>query len=260
MAYSKNKTLWFKIMGTILASLLIFFILLKITYDSNESLVHFITKEYRADLLDTKKQHVKDLVRSTAIAMSEYLRGIESKEELTKQVRRILTNVRYGKNGFQYFFVYDCTVNIFHVESRLLGKDLAETKTKEGKFILKEACRIVKNGGGFYEYPWVKPNVGVFQKIGYFVQIPGTPFWIGTGTFSDEIEIKIKNMKEIIQENNNRTLFYIMSLFGLIAILVVVLGCLAVLEINKSYLKYHELKTRCSAQLKISEFLKTKEN
>jgi len=194
------------------------------------------------DMFEEKKQHIKDLTKVMSRTLGAALQGIKDREMLIERIRCYLKNVRYGKKGYQYFFVYDCTVNIYHVRTQLQGSDLSDMQDINGKYILREACRIVENGGGFLEYIWAKPNVGDILKVGYFEAIPGTPFWVGTGVFFDEIEKKKDRLKKEIDRINEKNFSFTIGLFGLLFIVILIMFCLWIIEIKQFKSRYRKIK------------------
>lgn len=73
-------------------------------------------------------------------------------------------------------------------KKEIQGKDLGETKDKNGVLYVRELAKAAAAGGGFVQYVFPKPEKGDQPKLGYAEMIPGTDVWIGTGIYIDNIE------------------------------------------------------------------------
>ena len=113
---------------------------------------------------------------------------MEMKKDRIELIRAFITPIRFYPDKSGYFYVYDTDcVNIAHaVQKDLQGKNLYDYQDIKGKFVIRELAAKAKEGGGFVEYHWVRPNSeGEHKKIGYVELIPGTDYFIGDGVYSN---------------------------------------------------------------------------
>jgi len=125
-------------------------------------------------------------VHTAAAGLGAALKDVPEQDAQLKLIRQFIDPVRFFADKTGYFFVYnlDC-VNVAHAtQKNLVGKDLFEHKDSRGKLDIQALAAAAKQGGGFVEYYWVKPeSKGEFKKLGYVEPIPGTNYFIGTGVY-----------------------------------------------------------------------------
>ena len=127
-------------------------------------------------------------VHSAAVGLGGIIKNITNEKDRIELIRAFITPIRFYPDKSGYFYVYDTDcVNIAHaVQKNLQGKNLYDYQDIKGKFVIRELAAKAKEGGGFVEYHWVRPNSeGEHKKIGYVELIPGTDYFIGDGVYSN---------------------------------------------------------------------------
>lgn len=126
------------------------------------------------------------VVHTTAQGLSAALSKIESEEERIEFLRTYITPIRFypDQTGYFYIYNYNC-VNIAHATQKdLEGENLYNYQDAKGKYVIRELSAASKDGGGYVEYYWQKPDDEVqYKKMGYVEPIPGTNYFIGTGVY-----------------------------------------------------------------------------
>ena len=139
-------------------------------------------------LLDAQKARIKDITHSQALGLSALVAG-QAEEEQLRTIAQYVDKVRFENDNSGYFYVYKGTVNAVHpTQKQLVGKDLANTADSRGVHYVSELGKAAQAGGGFVEFVFPKPGAGEVLKLGYAEQIGGTPFWIGTGVYIDNVD------------------------------------------------------------------------
>ncbi|MGO2497991.1 MAG: cache domain-containing protein, partial [Vibrio litoralis] len=85
---------------------------------------------FRAELLESRENALEDNLQLAMAAISHVYSKADAEDQQAKQqVKKILTNLRYGDDG--YFFVYDKDgVNLVHpTQPELIGKNLIPNST-----------------------------------------------------------------------------------------------------------------------------------
>ncbi|WP_301109704.1 methyl-accepting chemotaxis protein [Sporosarcina sp.] len=100
---------------------------------------------------------------------------------------------KYGENF--YFYVVD-EEGILLVHPQKEGESLYETKTKDGRYFIREVISEAKNGGGYVQYDWPLPtNLNVeAPKITYSLQDPHWGWIIAAGTYLVDFNAGAKNV------------------------------------------------------------------
>ncbi len=145
--------------------------------------------QVQTQMLDLQKQKLQVATHSMALSLGQGLAGISGQDGRVEFIRRALDPIRLEADKSGYYFAYQGTVNVaLPPKKEIQGKDLAETKDKNGVFYVRELAKAAAAGGGFVQYVFPKPEKGDQPKLGYAEMIPGTDIWIGTGIYIDNIE------------------------------------------------------------------------
>ena len=145
--------------------------------------------QVQTQMLDLQKQKLQVATHSMALSLGQGLAGVQGEAERIEFIRKAVDPIRFEDDKSGYFFVYQGTVNVaLPPKKEIQGKDLAETKDKNGVLYVRELAKAAAGGGGFVQYIFPKPEKGDQPKLGYAEMIPGTNVWIGTGIYIDNIE------------------------------------------------------------------------
>ena len=140
-------------------------------------------------MLDEERGRIKALTHAQAQSLGDLTAGLSDDDAKLAVIAKAVENVRFESDGSGYFFVYKGTVNAAHpTQKQLIGKDLGETKDANGVVYVRDLAEAAQKGGGFVPFVFDKPGQGLQPKLGYAESIPGTPFWIGTGIYIDNVD------------------------------------------------------------------------
>jgi methyl-accepting chemotaxis protein len=135
-------------------------------------------------------------------------------DELSNNIKQIISSTRYGKTG--YFWINDLDANIIDhpIKPSLNGKDLSNFKDKNGKKIFIEFAKVAKNSSsGFVDYVWPKPGFDKPQpKVSYVKLFKPLNWVIGTGAYVDDVTSSLQEeAKEAISKMRygNKDYFWI---------------------------------------------------
>ena len=139
-------------------------------------------------LLDAQRGRIKDITHSQALGLAAMAAG-KAEDEQLQAIMQYVDKARFEDDSSGYFYVYKGTVNAVHpTQKQLEGKDLGSTADSRGVLYVKELYKAAQQGGGFVDFVFPKPGAGDVFKLGYAEQIGGTPFWIGTGVYIDNVD------------------------------------------------------------------------
>ena len=138
-------------------------------------------------LLDSQRARIKDITHSQVLGLAAMTQGQPEAEQL-RIIAQYVDSARFEDDSSGYFYVYKGTVNTAHpTQKQLIGKDLASTADSRGVHYVSELYKAAQRGGGFVDFVFPKPGAGDVFKLGYAEAIAGTPFWIGTGVYIDNV-------------------------------------------------------------------------
>ncbi|NLS14376.1 histidine kinase [Vibrio sp. SM6] len=172
--------------------------------------------------------HERALKDSVDLAMSAiapiYTEKSLPKSEAQQAVRNILTNMRFGDDG--YFFVYDrYGVNIVHpVQPQLVGENLLNLQDKQGKYLIQSLLQQAQAGGGYEQYLWQKPSTGeTVLKLSYVRWLDDWQWMIGTGLYFEDVSQEVAAMHAVIQRNIETTFFSVVVILSVMVAVIVVI-------------------------------------
>ena len=152
------------------------------------NIIHEGTALAKQQLLDAQRARIKDVTRSSALGLAAMTHGQPEDEQL-RIIADFVEKSRFEDDSSGYFYVYKGTVCVAHpTQKKLLGKDLANTADSRGVRYVAELSKVSASGGGFVDFVFPKPGAGDVFKLGYAENITGTPFWIGTGVYIDNVD------------------------------------------------------------------------
>jgi len=180
-------------------------------------------------MLADQKAKLQVASHSLALAIGHAIEKIESPEKKIEIIRYLVDDIRFETDKSGYFFVYQGTINIALPPNKAAqGKDLNETKDKNGVYLVRELQAKAKDGGGFVEYIWPKPGSEDTPKLSYAEMIPGTDMWIGTGVYLDNIAAYKASMEKDINAKAAANLTTMLIIAGLIFVVIITMCLLIV--------------------------------
>ncbi|MBI5520133.1 MAG: cache domain-containing protein [Desulfovibrio sp.] len=181
----------------------------------------YAARQTQQVMLTGEKDKLKLSVHSLAVSIAEVIKDLPpDKSFATDTMRRLVGPIRYEEDKSGYFFIYEgTTVITVPIKPELTGKDMSGAKDKNGVSYVTELAKAANQGGGFVEYVFEKPGKGLQPKLSYSEQIPGTPYWIGTGIYIDNVDEEKAKINEAISDMVKRAVLLITGV--VLALLVV---------------------------------------
>ncbi len=143
----------------------------------------------RDDIADRTKKSVEIAHSVVAYYQGEEAAGRMSRDQAQTAAKAAVGAMRYGQDD--YFWINDMhpTMVMHPMKPALNGKDLSENKDADGVLMFKEFVAVVqKDGEGFVEYQWAKPNQDeASPKISYVKGFAPWGWVIGSGVYTDQI-------------------------------------------------------------------------
>ena len=165
----------------------------------------------------------KNLIRTMVNRAVDYInyerhrlgqRG-DSIQEIKNQIIKGLETYLYA-NGEGYIFVFtdQGLILLNRIQSELVGKNLSDITDPNGMKIAKSLINAAgKPDGGFVQYTWNKPSLGLrVPKISFARKINDWGWVIGSGLYLDDIE---KNIKFFGTQRRNEFIVELLIIFSL---------------------------------------------
>ncbi|WBW94919.1 cache domain-containing protein [Oceanirhabdus sp. W0125-5] len=160
--------------------------------------------EYHKSMTEERlKKEIKERVYEAISIVSNIYDNNKNKtqEEIDKLIKDALCDIRFN-NGTGYYFAnrLDGTGILNSPGPNLDGHNLINFQNSDGVYVLKDIIELVeKQGEGFYEYTWTKPDItgNNYRKISYVKYFKPLDMYIGTGLYIDDVEEIVK--KEVLE-------------------------------------------------------------
>ena len=189
-------------------------------YSSN-TLADAGAAEAQKAMLDGQRAKIKTATEAMASALGKALAGLPDEPARTAFLREAIKDAIFESDRSGYFFIYSGTVSVAHaVNPALHGKDLDDLKGSDGVHSVRELAKAAASGGGFVNFTWAKPGKGDMPKIGYAAAIPGSPYWIGTGVYVDNVDEDSAAIAGRMHASANRAMLLDAVVFAVMFLLV----------------------------------------
>ncbi|MCJ2375255.1 cache domain-containing protein [Vibrio sp. ZSDZ34] len=182
-------------------------------------------KIFRESLIESKESALKDSVEIAFAAISHiYNDPFLDKDTAQNQVKQILTQLRFGADG--YFFVYDKHgTNLVHpILPSLVGRNLLKLQDQDGDYLIEALLFQAQSGGGVHEYKWQKPSSGeVVPKLSYASWLEEWEWMVGTGLYIEDVGREVQALRTEINNNIQTTVFSIVVILAVTVAVIIVL-------------------------------------
>lgn len=157
--------------------------------------IHYSWSKTEARLRESVKARTLEACDIAANLHREH-HGKRSEEEVRKIILDALRPIRFN-NGRGYYFAtrLDGTEILFADRPEMEGRLLIDMQDTRGRYVIRDMIDLVqREGEGYYEYRWTKPNEEGrdFRKIAYLKYFAPFDGFIGTGEYLDDVEHDIQ--------------------------------------------------------------------
>ena len=195
------------VFSVLLVSCLLIFLNSKFSSD----LTQFFTHKSYDELVNARKENLKDDVETINQMMREIYNGGKEKglsdDEIKKEIFRVVSKLKFFSDKTGYIFIYDYDgVVLMHPEKpSLVGKNLIGLKDPKGLLLIKELIEKAKQGGGFVTFGWAKKEgQEPVEKLGYAANFEPYKWMLGSGVYVDDLADEIEKTKVVLNEQNSQ--------------------------------------------------------
>ncbi|WP_371182285.1 methyl-accepting chemotaxis protein [Xanthomonas sacchari] len=146
------------------------------------------------DIRNTREQALKGQIELALGVVRAYAaevdKGSMPLEEAQRTALRTLESMR-ARDGVDYFYVHDMhpTMLMHPTRKDLVGKDIGQVLSADGKPVFREFVKVAEAGGGYVDYLWPKPgNDKPVEKVSYNAPFAPWHWVIGTGVYMDDVQ------------------------------------------------------------------------
>ncbi|WP_457577267.1 methyl-accepting chemotaxis protein [Desulfomarina sp.] len=135
------------------------------------------------------------------IGTGVYLETAE--ERFKEEAKRQISNLRFGPEGKDYFFIVDMSgaIVMHPIKPSLNGKNMLDFKDPNGKKLFAEMIRVCREKGeGFVDYLWAKPGKDKpVAKLSFVKLFPQWNWIVGTGVYIDDIDDAMARQENVVR-------------------------------------------------------------
>lgn len=200
-------------------------------YSSNMSRLEQMEARMRTSYDADIKHAVQSVVSSLNGVLAQQDAGVFSSKEAEVIAADIVRKAVYENNGYFWADTME-GVNVVLLGKDTEGQSRIDLEDNFGNKIIQSFIEIVKkDGAGYYEYYFPKPNeTEPLPKRAYVELFKPYDWIIGTGNYIDDIDVAIAEEKTVVQKEIMKSIFI---LLGIVAIAVAVSIFVALIESGK---------------------------
>lgn len=175
-----------------------------------------------AELLETHKQGLTNLVESARAIMLEAKNNAWSEEEAKAEARARMRSILFDETN--YIYVYDRELNNLAYAPDPSREVL--TTDRDTRNLLNNIFRAAERDG-FHEYDWINPATGnVEPKVSYTMIVPEWDWMVGAGVYVTDIQAVLAETEKEISQGMAAALSFILMITAVVIVIAVVIGIL----------------------------------
>ncbi len=241
----KNKSIGFKFNTVLALTIGIMFGLVIAFYFAITNIANNSSELAGDQMYELQKDRIKDITLATIKGLEVQIEG-KPREEQLKIMEDFISKSRFDVNDSGYFFLYERTTPVIHpVNSSIIGKDLKDSVDSVGVRYIEELYSVSQRGGGFVTYMYPNPQGVIDEKTAYAANISGTPFWFGTGVYTDNVDRLQKALLVNMQAQAQTMELYLVGLVFIAIIFILFFS----IRITSSITKPISILTRISSEV-----------
>ncbi len=179
-----------------------------VTQVQYQSLSEQTVAEYRQSVMSHRKEELRNYV-SLAEGATEHIYQNEnlSSEQAQTLVKQVLSNMRFGKDGYFFAYNFDGTALLIPGQEWRIGQNWLDLEDRNGVKLIQGLIEQAQAGGGYLNYVFNQPSKGgeVGKKIGFSRALNDWQWMIGTGVYIDDIDQEISLLHSSIGEHIRNT-------------------------------------------------------
>ena len=198
-------------------------------------------KILRDDYDNEIKQQVDNAISVIQNEYNKYKKGDQTEEEAKKNAANIVREMRYGDSGYFWIDDYDGN-NIVLLGSKTEGTNRMNTEDAKGTKMVQDVINAGKNGGGYCIYYFPKEGQSEpLPKRSYSQAFKDFKWVIGTGNYTDDIDVLVQEQKDSMRSKVQAMLTVIVIAVILCVACAIVVSVLLAINIKKNFANINKL-------------------
>ncbi|BCZ45317.1 methyl-accepting chemotaxis protein [Clostridium gelidum] len=193
---------------------------------------------------DNIKNQVNNVIGLLNGIYNMQVEGKLTEEEAKKQARAIIKNLKYDENGYFWIDNVDSKLAEGSQASKADTKTISETMGDATNFKANIISIVIKDGSGFTNFEFPKPNGEVAPKRAYSVLFKPFDWIVNTGNYVDNIDSEVATKTAELNGNLVKTIITLISSLVVLITLSIIIAVKVSLNVTKPLTKIKELAER----------------
>jgi len=244
----RTKIILLVILSVVISAFIIGAISTYMIFSTNSDRIDQMEDQLRTGYDENIKHQVEIVVNGISAITNQMDSGKLTKSEAEVLAADVIRNSKYGENGYFWCDTVEGVNVVLLGRTEVEGTNRLELADANGNQMVKGFIALVqKEGAGFYDYYFPKPNEDVpLPKRAYVKLFEPFGWVIGTGNYIDDIDATIALERETMQTQMTSTLLFlilaILVSLGIIIVIAIVFGN----SISKPIMKLTEILNKTS--------------
>jgi methyl-accepting chemotaxis protein len=189
--------------------------------NSNSASIAQYEKLLRDDYDTSIKYQVENVITLLDRVYKKQTSGELTEKEAKEQAKDLVKSLRYNKDGYFWIDGIDATLIAHPISPEKEGQNRIDETDKSGNKLIQNIISVAtKDGGGFTNFYYIKPNEdGVSPKRAYSQLFKPYGWIINTGNYIDDIDKQV--VLKTVQLNNTLARAVVVLLISISILLVI---------------------------------------
>ncbi|MGE4497875.1 MAG: methyl-accepting chemotaxis protein [Deferribacterales bacterium] len=226
----------FSVVTTLSVLIAVFSVMLLAVYEIGQMGKTFVDTT-RADLEASKREELQTYIEMAVSSIDSVYRGSAADDkEAQDTAREIIRKFSFDNGNYVFVTDFDSNILVHRTSPELEGKNLADMKSADGKYIFREMSRVAREEKqGYVLYQWNNPDTGrQGDKLSYVVGLEKWGWVVGTGFFIDDINEEIARIEQSVHEEKARMIKIMAAAVAVLLAVMIAVTFLVVRVLTKS--------------------------
>ena len=233
------------LIATVVAMVVGSICILELQKSNSASIVQY-EKSLRNDYDTSIKYQVENVISLLNGIHNKQVNGDLTEGQAKEEAKYLVKYLRYNNDGYFWIDGMDATLIAHPVLPEQEGKNRIDETDKNGNKLIQNIINVAtKNGGGFTDYYYIKPNEsGVSPKRAYSEAFQPYGWIISTGNYVDDIDKQIALKTAELNNNLIRAIIALVISIGILLCVAIIVAIKTSASLVKPLINIRNLAER----------------
>ena len=177
------------------------------------------------------KEQVETVISAVEYIYDEYKSGKYTEDEAKEKAANMVRELRYGVGGYFWIDDFDGNNIVILGNKEIEGTNRYDAIDMKEFPLIKDFIEKGRNGGGFTDYYLTKEGKGdtPYHMRAYSKAFDEFEWVIGTGDYTDDIELEIDKQQNAMREKMNKQNLFV----GIIIVVILIVSIISAIYFSK---------------------------